>query len=136
MFIRAHNKSYNNLRKRKGFEGVKDLPASDKDIGGIKRLMKRLGSEHAHCKIKDIVDGDLLDFKVAMNIAEFWLLEAEKLGEKRCLFFYYMGHGFQLNWTQVGLNHETKYKYNLEKKLNSLSKNPNCFVVAIFDCSR
>lgn len=78
-------------------------------MASIKRLMKNLGSENANCKIVDLVDADHLDFKKAMNKAEEWLMEAAELGEKRCLFFYYTGHGFQQNWTLAGLNHETYY---------------------------
>jgi len=134
--MRSQNRSYMNLRKNPKFKNVSDLPSTDQDIASIKSLMKKLGSEEAHCKIIDIVDGDVLDFKKAMHDAEGWLLEAEELGEKRLLFFYYTGHGFQHNWTQAGLNHETNYKYNMEEKLSALSKFPNCFVVAIFDCCR
>ena len=96
MFIRAQNKTYNNLRKNEKFKSVADLPSTDQDIVGIKRLMRKLGAkaENAHYEIIDLVDADLLTFKRAMNKAEDWLFEGAAEGEKRCLFFYYTGHGF------------------------------------------
>ena len=77
--------------------------------------MTKLGSEGNNEIIK-LVDPDLLDFKIAMNKSELWLLEGAKLGEKRCLFFYYAGQAgqvFQQNWTQAALNHAVNFKFDM-----------------------
>ena len=107
MFMKIQNKTYNNTKKNPKLKNVADLPSTDQDMASIKRLTKKLGAEAKHCILIEVVDADFMTFKKTMNRAENWLLEAEEMGEKRCLFFYYTGHGFQQNWTQAGLNHET-----------------------------
>ena len=105
---------------------------------GIKRLTKKMGADPANSIIIDLVDPDLLKFRSAITQAETWLLEGAELGEKRCLFYYYTGHGFQQNWTQAALNvnHETNFKFDMEEKLSGFSEIENAYVVAIFDCCR
>ena len=67
---------------------------------------------------------------------EAWLLEGEELGENRCVFFYYTGHGFQHNWTQAAVNDAQNYKFEIEEKLSALSKIPFACVVVVIDCCR
>ena len=99
-------------------------------------LAKRLGSDEKKNQLIYLEDVDYSGFRRVMNKAEAWLDEAEESGENRCIFFYYTGHGFQHNWTFATLNDPTNYKYNMESKLDALSKFKNCCVVAIFDCCR
>ena len=91
LWFRVQNKTFDKTRMNPKFRNVKDLPSTDEDMVSIKRLSKKLGSDD--CEIIDLVDADYLDFRKAMIYAEGWLVEASP-EEKRCLFFYYTGHGF------------------------------------------
>ena len=92
LFLLVQNKHYDRLKLLVPFQHVTDLASTDKDIEVIKRLAKKLGAKDAD--IIHVLDADHSTFKKQMNAAEAWLLEGESLGENRCLFFYYTGHGF------------------------------------------
>ena len=134
LFMFVQNKNYNLLRQHEAFQHVSDLDTTDEDIKVMKGIAKKLGAKDDD--IIHILDANRSTFKQEMNAAEAWILEGETLGENRCLFFYYTGHGFQQNWTQAGLNDAKCIRYEMELKLNAISRNNNCFVVAIFDCCR
>jgi len=102
----------------------------------MKGLMEGLGSDEPQNKLVILKDASYDTFRKELNKAEAWVDEADKEEENRCIFFYYTGHGFQHNWTFAGLNDPEEYKYNIEGRLDALSKLKNCYVVAIFDCCR